>query len=54
MRPLLVVLLDPPVEIELQLLQRPIDLLAERDAIELTGSRLTSWLKTCIRKKRSE
>jgi hypothetical protein len=35
MRPLLVVFGDPGIQVDLQLLGRPIDLLAECDAVEL-------------------
>jgi len=40
MRPLLVVVFDPRIKIGLHLLDRPIDLLPERDAIELIQHRL--------------
>lgn len=44
MRALLVVFFHPDIEIDLQLLLRPIDLLPERDAIELVQHRLVEPL----------
>src|SRR3569832_2380171 len=44
MRPLMVVRVDPRVKIELQLFHRRVDLLSERDLVELVQDRLMEAL----------